>query len=120
MKKFLCLCGAEWINANCTRCEACGRIRHPLSIGLQLGYQQALDDHDITDGPNGRRHQMTVTGCANCAEMDDENVTLRDEMRDMEADKDKEIDELQSSLSEIKGAVDWIKDYIKDIERELL
>ncbi len=62
---------------------------------------------------------MTVTGCANCAEMQEEVVTLRDELRDLEEAKDTEIDALEASLSEIKEAVHWIKGYINDIEKEL-
>jgi len=62
---------------------------------------------------------MTVTGCANCAEMDEECRQLREELRDMEADKDEQINALEGNLSEIKEAVHWIKGYIKDIEMEL-
>ena len=62
---------------------------------------------------------MTVTGCANCAEMDNEAAQLQEDLQELEASKQTEIDALEASLSEIKEAVDWIKGYIVDIEREL-
>ena len=59
---------------------------------------------------------MTVTGCVNCAEMREEVVTLRDELRDLEEAKNTEIDALEASLSEIKEAMHWIAGYIADIQ----
>ena len=40
MTEFSCEggCGASWISPNHTRCEGCGNIRNPYSIGVHRGW----------------------------------------------------------------------------------
>ena len=62
---------------------------------------------------------MPVTGCANCAEMDEECVTLQDELREQQEEHAQAIQGLELNLAEIREAIGFIKGYIEDIEREL-